>query len=178
MQLLHEAEALLRAAGYRTARNADSDETFNFEDDTVLGFVTVHSSVADLVDKWRERQDTFLRKNASLLRRDLSKAWNAYAVFLTTAPSEHEGGALSEIESDVNATRKIARYGLLSRADVNRALSPLLPLALDGVSTVEESADQELLQRLDEQERALFKLMGSEPIDEARIASLLFENVT
>jgi hypothetical protein len=174
MQLLHEAEAVLKAAGYRTARNLEDAASVIFEDATLLGFVSVHDSAQDIIDSWRERQDRFLRRNAAQLRKDPSKAWSIYSAFLTAELVDEHAWSLLGIEADIHATRKIVRGGIITRADIYGALAPLLPLGVR-VLPERESADRLLEAKLTNEERQLFELMSTSGADDQRLVAWLVE---
>jgi hypothetical protein len=176
MLLIHETEDILRAAGYRTARSTRLSDSLVFEDDAVLGFVSQFDSVEDIVASWRAHQDAFITEYSTQLRRDNNKAWNLCAVFLTEAlPQEHEWSLLA-IETDVHASRKMARAGVLSRADLIRAVAPLLPLTLQATSEPFD-VDAHLLAKLNPAERRLFAQMRLRDTDDLAIANSLVSEV-
>jgi hypothetical protein len=160
MQLVYELEAVLTTAGYRVARLHESLDPLHghilFEDDTVLGFAAVLNSVAEIRSGWQAMQNAFLRSRASGLRRDQWKAWAAYSVFLTADPAE-DHTTLIEIESDVAATRKIARGGILTAGDIRTALAPLLPLAPS--AAVDSDVRAALEAKLSADERTLYQIV-------------------
>jgi hypothetical protein len=174
MQLLYEVETVLRSAGFRTVRPDGVDDRIEFEDNTILGFVAVHVGADEMVARWREQQDGFLRTHAAGLRRDPSKAWNTYAVFLTATPVGHSAWELLGIESDVAATRKIVRGGIITPADVRDALGPVLPLALGGAG---RSGDVDALfnEKLTAEEATLFELVRDPGVDDRRLVTWLVE---
>ncbi len=176
MQLIYGIDAALRAAGFRTARAPDARELITFEDDTVLGVAAVYASAEALAEQWRADQDAFLRENAAMLRRDPGKAWNAYAIFLTAAPAERTAGQLLEIESNVVATRKIARAGILTEADVLAALAPVLPLRLAGGHSA-AGVEASMANNLEADERRLFDLVREHEDDERRVVTWLVDSV-
>lgn len=129
MKLLDEVSQVLGEAGYEVNVDARSPGMVLFEDDALLGFVTEAQDAREIVDRWRETQDQFLATNAVQLRQDPTKAWNVYAVFLTTRTDESAHIAdLVTIEEDFVGARKIVRVGLNSSADVRTALLPLLQI--------------------------------------------------
>jgi hypothetical protein len=116
----------LTSAHFTAARVGDE---VRFEDASILGFVRDFASVPLLLEGWHDAQDQFLRSSAAELRRDRRKAWNAYSFFLTAAQaSEDEARALIAIEEDFRSTRKVVRAGVSTDADVDGALSVLLPI--------------------------------------------------
>lgn len=129
MDLNQEVISLLQDAGYRIQENFDGMSSLYFEDSTIVGFASIEASHADILANWKPRQDAFLRSNAKLLRSSPMKGWNAYSVFLSSAPcTEEEQRKLYLIEEDFQGTRKIARSDILTREDLERALYPILPL--------------------------------------------------
>jgi hypothetical protein len=126
---LLNARAVLESVGYRTIMVQPAATWFHFEDASVIGILHVTASLEELVQRWQQVQDNFLRDSAPRLALDPLKAWNCYTVLLTSAPgTTHNGIALSSIEEDFRGTRKIVRAGVATRPDVERALGALLPL--------------------------------------------------
>jgi hypothetical protein len=129
MSPLEAAKEMLDDAGYQV-RFLDSERTrLGFEDQTVFGFVMLFESTMELINRWEEEQDTFIRKYSRVMQNVREKAWNAYSVFLVTEePPKDLINELSKIEEDFHASRKIARGGLQSTDDVRETLAPLLPI--------------------------------------------------
>lgn len=175
MQLLHEAESVLRNAAFKTAHDRHHENVVAFEDDVVVGFVAIHNDVGSIIERWRKQQDDFLARNATFLRRDPRKAWNVYSVFLTEAPSAERGWDLFSIEADFNGTRKIARCGLLNRSDVVRALSSILPLAGIEGRRADPGVKALVQGRLSREEQQLFDLLSVEKVNEATLTAWLSE---
>ena len=123
-----EARNILESAGYVTIPG-QTEDIFSFEDATLLGFVWVTSSVTSILSEWQRKQDGFLRDRDRELRRSKEKSWNVYSVFLTEDDAKDEQHSeLAKIEEDFRGTRKIARSGVRSMSQINRALLPLLPI--------------------------------------------------
>lgn len=175
MQLIYEVEAIFRSNGFRVARAKDLEDTVIFEDETILGFVAVYTSADDIVAHWRGKQDLFLRKNAPQLRRDPSKAWNTYAIFLTAAPVDQRAWDLLGVESDMHATRKIVRGGIITRADAVQALAPILPLTVVSQGFANLSPDRALREKLGPDEYTLFEMMSTPDLDEQGVIAWLTE---
>ena len=101
-----------------------------FEDVSVLGFLYEFSTVANLSQHHRAREQAVLSAHAPLLRAAGRKAWNVYSIFLT-AESQNGSAAQSvmSIDEDLSMTRKIARCGITTEGALRAALLPLLPIA-------------------------------------------------
>ncbi len=100
-----------------------------FESKTVLGFVFSYDSPKHLIEHWSEDSDRAIAKYQFGLRRAGQKAWNTYAVlFAIGAADDSLSFALSAIEENLVATRKIVRAGIADDDDLRGALLPLLPL--------------------------------------------------
>lgn len=128
MNILAEARRILSAAGYTTL-SGKADDTFNFEDQTLLGFVWQARSTAELLNSWQKKQDEFLSDRDRALRKAKDKSWNVYSVALTEEESSQDQLAeLARIEEDFGGTRKIARNGIRSTLQITRALLPVLPI--------------------------------------------------
>jgi hypothetical protein len=128
MNLCHEAQQILEQAGYYT-RITIAEESFDFEDETLYGFVKIYPNAGLIAEDWEKQQDSFLSRNARSIRANASKAWNAYSVLLTSADaSEDLKAKLCEIEDDFRGTRKIALSNLTTLEELQRTLYPLLGL--------------------------------------------------
>jgi hypothetical protein len=130
MDLLDQVHVVLRDAGYATEPlGGMAQQALTFEDDIVLGFLCRFVDVASLLSGWSAAHKAILTRCAPQLRLSRDKAWNVYAVFLTSVPaSPSEAHEINRIEDDFTATRKIARAGIGSSDDVQRSLLPLLPI--------------------------------------------------
>jgi len=128
MDLNYEAQKILDEAGYHTARSAEK-EWLLFEDETLFGFISIATSVADIIATWEQSQDSFLARNAIQLRSFPAKAWNAYSIFITDAecPPARKTDIL-KIEEDFRGTRKIVQAEIASSDELYAALFPLLPI--------------------------------------------------
>jgi len=138
MEVIFEAAALLDAHNYAVSRQPRSLDEFQFEDESLLGFVWAAPSVRSLLGEWRTRQDAFLRRSAPRLRTVGTKSWNLYVVLLThDKPDDSERRALVQIEEDFRSARKIAQAELTTSSQVRRALYPFIPI--QNVVPMEES---------------------------------------
>jgi hypothetical protein len=142
MNILIEARSLLDGCGYRTMA-ISAATAFTFEDESVMGLVSEHKSVQELLSKWENTQDTFLGAHASTLRINPAKAWNIYTVHLTAEPPLNDVlSKLFAIEEDFRGTRKLARAGIQTKDDLRNALLSLLPIQSRVVLTKESHTER------------------------------------
>lgn len=129
MDLITEVRRALERNHYSVVPSRAADNTIHFEDGNLMGFVWAAPTARELRKEWEVRQDSFLKANSQVLRKSEMKAWNLYAVLLTSdEPNEDDKLAFLEIEEDFRAARKIARGGLSTSKDVFDALLPLIPI--------------------------------------------------
>ena len=127
-RLLDDVRTALEAAAFTTLSLRPDSSFLYFEDSTIMGQVHVLASAAEIVETWESLQDNFLRRNASRLLVDTTKAWNLYTILLAShAPPIDLARALFSLEDDLRGTRKIARAGVLTKRDIAAALAPILP---------------------------------------------------
>jgi hypothetical protein len=164
MMLLDMADAALRYDGYATRRSTIAVEDIPrasvlFESEAVLGAVLSFAEPGELLDAWEAVQTEFLRAHAARLRLDPMKAWSAYLVLLAAQPAtENEEAKLIQVEEDLRATRKLARAGVSTAADVQRALLPLL-MVQSGPGENQRDAESALRARLSLEESRLFDFL-------------------
>ncbi len=163
MWLNDNVRAALEGAGYRV--RAISENDLVFEDESLLGFVSVKDTVSAILDVWASEQDAFLKGNATQLRKEPRKAWNVYSVFLTEADCEAaQMSRVLDAEEDFRGTRKIVRCGLKTESDIQRALYPLLPIE-NVVALSSEDAMARVRGRLDLSEAIVAALAGNVELD-------------
>ena len=140
MDLAKEVEVVLRDAGFETWPWGDGlGPVICFEDETVLGFVHVFTSIQSLLSGWESAEDKALARFNPALRKAGEKAWNVYSIFLSEEdPSSMSFEKINRIEENFRQTRKIAKGGISSTESVRNALLPLLPISslsvIDSVS--------------------------------------------
>lgn len=126
MRILDEAKRLLERHGYFAS--VTGQDMILFEDDSLIGFVC-EGPLQQLLSTWGARQDEFVRKNAGPLRTSSTKAWNLYSVFLSAdVPTPDDKKAITNIEEDFHATRKIVQTEVATLSDVTRALYSFIPI--------------------------------------------------
>ena len=174
MDLISEVRRVLEKNNYSVVRSGEPDNMVHFEDGNLMGFVWAAPTVEELLREWEDRQDLFLKLNSEPLRASELKAWNLYAVFLTTdKPSENERVALVQIEEDFRAARKIARAGLSTPGDVLNALLPFVPIQAM-VSVGREDELGRLRQKVKSLPRAVVDtLLGGQEYSEKGVDALL-----
>jgi hypothetical protein len=127
VNLLDEARRVLERARYRVFSNQPA--SFQFEDETVMGFLAVFETGEEILAQWREQQTSFLRLNSAKLRNAGIKSWNIYSVFLADVSRLQETRReLMSVEEDFQSTRKIAQANIVGTADIVRSLLPLIPI--------------------------------------------------
>jgi hypothetical protein len=126
MDIETHAEVIMREARYETWRwTGAGHPVVCFENALIVGFIHVFPTAADLLAGWESAQKLALTRHSPALRAAGLKAWNVYSIFLT---AHTDGPPIEHLEEDFSATRKIARAGVRTSADLRRALLVLLPL--------------------------------------------------
>lgn len=129
MDVATQAEIVLRGAQYGTwAWTSASEPVICFENAALVGFLHVFPTAVALLDGWQASQQYALARHAASLRASGAKAWNVYSVFLTSDPASSYTRAIERLEEDLSHTRKIARAGVQTKEDVERALLPLISI--------------------------------------------------
>jgi hypothetical protein len=130
IDLLAQIQGTLEGARYSTWLTEFEDlPVICFEDEVILGFVSVFSKPSDLIAGWRATEASLLRRFAPNIRGAGDKAWNVYSIFLCSdVANDTEAREIRWIEEDLDRTRKLTANGVMTREDVINALLPLLPL--------------------------------------------------
>jgi hypothetical protein len=177
VNLSAESQRLLESSKYRTYPGAKKD-FFYFEDSSLLGFVWIAPNPAALVDEWQQLQDSFLRDKDLQLRKSKDKSWNAYSVLLAEPDaSSDQVHALLRIEEDFRGTRKIAKAGLRTVAQLTRALLPLI--AIQNLVELERDDSKERLRsRLNRLDPALLEALveREKPEEAGKMMVIHYEN--
>jgi hypothetical protein len=169
-------QVVLRDAGYETWIVDSQDTTsLGFEDQVLMGFVTIFPTAESLLASWRERENALLARHAINLRSAGDKAWNVYMAFLTSmAPNEDQVSSIRWIEENLDRTRKLAASDVRTREDVETALLPLLPI-LTTPQLSSETTTQRLTRRLRVIAPAVAEQVLDEEVSPNDIAALLSE---
>jgi hypothetical protein len=160
VRIIEEARDVLEKYNYVVSIHGE--DTLQFEDETLLGFLCV-LSLESLLQTWSRRQDDFLRTNAPTLANSALKAWNLYSVFLSSdVPDEAARKSIITIEEDFRASRKVVLAGVQTTADVIRALYPFIPI--QNIAALETSDSlRKLRERLSALPPAAVDLLLKEP---------------
>src|SRR3546814_18043317 len=102
---------MLREAGYSAEPvRIGSRDALVFESDTVLGFVCVYDSSAELMESWSKDSDQAISTYQFGLRRSGTKAWNTYLVLLTPESADYaKAVSLGAIEEDRSEERRVGK---------------------------------------------------------------------
>src|SRR5262245_22440178 len=126
MDIATQTEIILRGAGYDTwTSTATTRAVTCFENAALIGFVHVFASADDLLKRWDAEQQLVLSRHSAALRAAGAKAWNVYSVFLVEEQAPNQQRAVEHLEENFELTRKIARVGIRTQDDLERALLPL-----------------------------------------------------
>jgi hypothetical protein len=120
----------LQEAGYKTwLAFVDQFTAVCFEDDAIMGFVSIFDESRLLLDHWRDVESVFLARHSPRLREAEDKAWNVYSIFLCPASaSDDDARQIRSIGEDLELTRKIAACDLVGQEEIVEALLPILPI--------------------------------------------------
>jgi len=153
--IMTETSAFLcNGRGYREvssiSREWDSPTSGLFESEYAVVGVVVFETCSELLDSWPEKQDALVRIMSKHIHQQESKSWDGYLVLLTPgiAPSRDE--EIERIRYNTNRLRKIVATGedLRNPEDLERLMSPLLPLSSPTTRIALESALDFLAQLL------------------------------
>ena len=128
--LIIASAEILVAAGYAVERiSAPKREALAFENSVCLGFVFAYDTTDQLLREGADDSKVVIGRYGLSLRRAGEKAWNVYVVLISGGPkNEALQASLTELEEDLVGTRKIARDGISSTADLRSAFLALLPI--------------------------------------------------
>ena len=149
--LIAAATQVLVDGGYtlipwnETASNAASSRYF--EDTYGIVAVVVYSTWSDLANNWFEAQSQLIGLMSRSLSQGDPKASEGYLVLLTPGVTAlPNSDAVDAIRYDISRLRKFVATGdsLGTLSDIERVLSPLLPLSAEP----ETAADETVLERL------------------------------
>jgi hypothetical protein len=174
MDIATQAELVLRGSGYETWRwTGASPAVTCFENAALIGFVHVFSSSEDLLARWEAVQHAALSRHSAALRAAGVKAWNVYSVFLAEEQSPTQQRAVERIEENFALTRKIARAGVRTLDDVERALLPLTAVKAQPVLSDTDFQDRLRARLKDVSANTLTAFLGATTAEE--VAKILAE---
>ena len=142
MDLTSSVQATLNSAGYQTGLSElERLVSVWFEDESIMGFVSVFTDVASLLKRWRPMETAFLNRHVAGLKASHDKSWNVYGVFLSAGVADtFQARKVRWIEEDLERTRKLAATGITTREELIGALLPILPLQYQPRLEVEDVA--------------------------------------
>src|SRR5690348_116696 len=117
INLLGTLHAVLIDAGYSTRiESSGHGDVLCFEDDAVIGFVSLFEQPDELIGGWLLRETALLSQFAPRLQAAGEKAWNVYCVFLCESPAtDVQTRLIGWIEENLFRTRKIAACNIDTR---------------------------------------------------------------
>lgn len=127
MDIVTQCSVTLNKFGYEVASaRLASGAVLCFEDDSLIGFVWV-AQLAEIIAQWEKVQDEFAHMSANKLRRSPVKTWNLYMICLSPdRPTLEQQGSIASILENFRGARKIVQGGIVSEAQLTRALYPLI----------------------------------------------------
>lgn len=174
MDIASQAEIALRGAGYETwPWTGVSPAVTYFENAALVGFVHVFSSADELLEGWEAVQQAVLSRHSAALRAAGAKAWNVYSVFLTDEQSPTQQRAVERIEENFALTRKIARAGVRTQEDLERALLPLTAIKAQPIPSDTDFQDRLRARLKDVSPDVLVAFLGAASAEE--VAKILAE---
>jgi hypothetical protein len=135
--ILAAASEILGSSGYSRVAQSLGQDVWGangrlFEDPYGVVALVVYETWSDLSDRWLDAQTVLIEAISKSLTSSEPKAWEGYLVLLTPAvlPTEVRADA-DRIRYDTARARKLVATGedLKTVADVQRVLTPLLPLS-------------------------------------------------
>jgi hypothetical protein len=178
-----QATLLLEVNGYRRLeeRRVESLSTLGarlFEDAYGIVALIVFETWAQLWQRWPDAQDGLVELISANLSRSDAKAWDGYLVLLTpSAPPKESNQLAEEIRYNTSRVRKLVATGdeLHLLTDIDRCLSPLLPLELDVSGETRGSALDALPALLDA--KGVSERLGSALVEAFQRQESLFERL-
>jgi len=174
MDIATQVEIVLRGTGYETwPWTGVSPAVICFENAALIGFVHVFSSAEELLARWEAAQQTVLSRHGAVLRAAGAKAWNVYSVFLAEEHSPTQQRAVERIEENFSLTRKIARAGVRTQDDIERALLPLTAVKAQPILSDTDFEDRLRARLKDVSGDVLMAFLGATNAEE--VAKILVE---
>lgn len=129
-EILEASASILREHGYAVLVDHEGRPPYLlFESDEYIGLLLTYDTPDSLLSHWDNQSRALLDAQKLGLRRSQEKAWNSYLVLLSAArASRLQQALLDTVEENLVRTRKIARSGMASREEIQRAILPLIPL--------------------------------------------------
>lgn len=174
MDIATQVEITLREAGFDTwPWSGATPAVICFENAALIGFVHVFASAGELLERWDANQTAALSRHSAALRAAGAKAWNVYSVFLTEDQAPMQQRAVERIEEDFALTRKIARTGVRTHEDLERALLPLTAVRAQPLMSDTDFEDRLRARLKDVSADVLTAFLGTVPAED--VATILVE---
>jgi hypothetical protein len=145
-ELIATAAQALIGGGYQQItgpfKEWDTPTSRLFEDPYTVVGVVVFNTCGELLRAWPDLQGSLVDVISRHVGKAEAKSWDGYLVLLTPGLAPSEAAEIEAVRYNTTRLRKLVATGddLQSATDVQRALSPLLPLIQDGVTLSQESA--------------------------------------
>lgn len=174
MDITTQTEIILRSAGYDTWTWTGATPVVTcFENAALIGFVHVFPSAEELLARWESAQQAVLSRHYAALRAAGAKAWNVYSVFLAEEQAPSQQRVVERIEEDFSLTRKIARAGIRTQDDIERALLPLIAVKAQPLLSDTDFENRLRVRLIDVSENVLTAFVGPTSADE--VARMILE---
>ncbi len=145
--VLASATDKLTAAGYSVIAESKlgdwrSGEIRGFEDPYGIVLLSVWDTWSALSREWTNAQSALVEMISAHVPRTVAKAWDGYLVLLCVGPLGTSGrDEVDRIRYDMRHTRKLVATSdeMQTLGDIERILSPLLPLRTEIIGRQEET---------------------------------------
>lgn len=145
VEMMATASRALLNGGYELIKTFPAWDTATsrlFEDEYNIVGVSVVETCAELISSWPDLQGSLVGVISRRVTREEQKSWDGYLVLLTPDIAPSGDAELEAIRYNTSRLRKLVATGseLRTSADVDRAVSPFLPLRYAAGSESPESA--------------------------------------
>jgi hypothetical protein len=145
-ELIASAAQALIAGGYRQITDLfkewDTPTSRLFEDPYTVVGVVVFNTCGELLRAWPDLQGSLVDVISRQVGKAEAKSWDGYLVLFTPGLAPSEASEIEAVRYNTTRLRKLVATGedFQSGTDLQRVLSPLLPLIQDGAKLSQESA--------------------------------------
>jgi hypothetical protein len=145
-ELIASAAQALIGGGYRQITDLfkewDTPTSRLFEDPYTVVGVVVFNTCGELLRAWPDLQGSLVDVISRHVGKAEAKSWDGYLVLLTAGLAPSEAAEIEAVRYNTTRLRKLVATGddFQGATDLQRVLSPLLPLIQDGAKLSQESA--------------------------------------